>query len=190
MQYVVMTVGKTHAGKTTFGWELKKRLKNCCVIDSDEIAIFLRKQFPELYDSKNFRQHDSFCTDSPLRMMALLDVYEYAIHTNATIILTNVNSTRRFRKKESLLAHKAGRKVIMVYFNRTDHILLDRIRKGNRSKACLHTSKTFEDLLLKRQRDCFEAPDKKEADIFLEITDNTSWKEAQKKILALVSKSK
>jgi hypothetical protein len=78
----------------------------------------------------------------------------------------------------------------MVYFNRSEEILLDRISKSTRCKKCLRTSKTFEELLLKRQRNCFETPDKKEADIFLEITDDKTWKEAQKTILQLLNKSK
>lgn len=189
MHYVVMTVGKTHSGKTTFWWELKKKLKNCCVIDSDEITVFLKEILPELFATTNFRKNDSFCNDSPLRMMTLLDIYEYATHTNSTIILTNVNSTKRFRKKEIALAHKTGRKVIMVYFNRSEQVLLERISKSTRSKKCLRTSKTFEELLIRKQRDWFEAPDKKEADIFLEITDDKSWGASQKTILALLHES-
>jgi len=50
MQYVVVTVGKTHSGKTTFGLELKKNLKHCTLIDGDVVAGFLRDNYPDMYD--------------------------------------------------------------------------------------------------------------------------------------------
>ena len=76
----------------------------------------------------------------------------------------------------------------MVYFNWPQDILLYRIDATSRSKKCLTKSADFRDLLLNRQSVCFEVPSKKEADIFLEITDDTSWKEAQNKIITLIKK--
>jgi len=68
-------------------------------------------------------------------------------------------------------------------------ILLDRIHTTSRSKKCLTKSANFRDLLINRQSTCFEAPSPKEADIFLEITDDKSWKEAQKQIFSLINNS-
>jgi len=51
MQFVVMTVGKTHSGKTTFGMELAKRIKQACVLDADILSEFLKTTYPILYQS-------------------------------------------------------------------------------------------------------------------------------------------
>lgn len=51
MQFVVMTVGKTHSGKTTFGMELAKKIKKSCVLDADILSEFLKTTYPILYKS-------------------------------------------------------------------------------------------------------------------------------------------
>jgi len=38
MLYLIMTVGKTHLGKTSFGKKLAKKIKNNILIDTDKIA--------------------------------------------------------------------------------------------------------------------------------------------------------
>jgi shikimate kinase len=78
----------------------------------------------------------------------------------------------------------------MIYFNRPQEVLLQRIQISNRSKKCLTKSKDFTDLLLNRQSKIFESPSTKEADIFFEITDDSSRKEVQKKVIYLLSKKK
>ena len=51
MQFVIMTVGKTHSGKTTFGMELAKKIKRSCVLDADILSEFLKTTYPVLYQS-------------------------------------------------------------------------------------------------------------------------------------------
>jgi thymidylate kinase len=106
------------------------------------------------------------------------------------VILTNANSTKAIRKEACSIAHKAGRKVIMIYFNRPEETLLQRIDSTQRSKKCLTKSANFRELLLKRQASCFEVASKKESDIFFEITSDASWKKTQKAIVQLIKDAK
>ncbi len=45
-KYVVMCVGRTHTGKTTFARKLARYLLNATIIDNDEIALFISKAYP------------------------------------------------------------------------------------------------------------------------------------------------
>jgi thymidylate kinase len=74
----------------------------------------------------------------------------------------------------------------MIYFNRPESVLLDRIEKTKRDKLCLSRSKDFKDLLINRQNKIFEEPSCKEADLFFEINDEKSLKETESKILKLI----
>lgn len=40
-RFCVMTIGKTHSGKSTFARNLEQMCKNCIVIDQDQQAQFL-----------------------------------------------------------------------------------------------------------------------------------------------------
>jgi len=74
----------------------------------------------------------------------------------------------------------------MIYFNRPENILLDRIKTSTRSKICLTHSKNFKDLLINKQKKLFEQPHPKEADLFFEINDDKSRKKVQKEIITLL----
>lgn len=49
---VVMTVGMTHSGKSTFAQTLKSRLENAIVIDQDNHAEFLQTYYEKLLPKK------------------------------------------------------------------------------------------------------------------------------------------
>ncbi|MFA6255888.1 MAG: AAA family ATPase [Candidatus Absconditabacterales bacterium] len=190
MQYVVMTVGKTHSGKTTWGGQIRKTIKHCCLIDGDIIAEFLKTNYLDLYNTDYVKENNELTQGFRLKGVVFQGVYKHALQTTLPIILTNANSTKAIRKHAGIRAHKAGRKIIMIYFNRPQEVLLQRIQISNRSKKCLTKSKDFTDLLLNRQSKIFESPSTKEADIFFEITDDSSRKEVQKKVIYLLSKKK
>ena len=185
-----MTVGKTHSGKTTFGWELKKKIKHCCLIDSDRIAEFLKDNYLDLYASEYNKQTNELSQWFYLKKAVFQSVYTHWVQSELPVILTNANSTQAIRKEACSIAHQAGRKVIMIYFNRPEETLLQRIDGTQRSKKCLTKSVDFKDLLLKRQRNCFEAANKKESDIFFEITSDSTWKTTQKAIIQLINDAK
>jgi shikimate kinase len=79
-----------------------------------------------------------------------------------------------------------GRKVILVYLKYSEEFLLQRIKNTDRETTILTTSSTWENLLLEKQRQIFEAPTSEEADYFFEITDEDSLQQAKKEILNLL----
>ena len=188
MQFVIMTVGKTHSGKTTFGMELAKKIKKSCVLDADILSEFLKTTYPVLYQSDREKNSEKKTQWYYLKLSLMIEIFKKALKTDATIVSTAANSNKRIRGRGRLLAHRAWRKLIMIYFNRPENILLERIKKSTRSKVCLTHSKDFNDLLTNKQKKLFEQPSSKEADLFFEINDDQSRKKVQKEIIALVNK--
>lgn len=186
MQFFIMTVGKTHSGKTTFGRQIGKRLKHACLLDSDVIAEFLSDNFPELYNKDFVKGSNELSSGYHLKIAVLLDIYRQALQTDLPIISTSANSSKSQRAKNIRLARKTGRKVVIVYFNLPESLLLERIKATQRSEKCLYYSESFVDLLVNKQRQRFEAPTQKEADYFFEITDEPSSKKAYQSILKLI----
>ena len=184
-----MTVGKTHSGKTTFGRELVKKVKGSCVIDADDIAIFLKETYPSLYDKTYIKKNDECTQGYYLKRATYLSVCHHALRTKLTVILSNANAYKMYRDEVCAFAHQEKRKIVMIYFNLPEDILLQRISTTDHSMSCLSESKSFEDLLLHKQA-TFEPPSRKEADIFFEINDDKSRKAVQKAIIALINKSK
>ncbi len=187
MEYVLLTVGKTHSGKTTFWKELMKEIKHGCIIDTDSITEFLKINYPDLYDPKYLNEIQP---KDNIKWATFLEVYKHALFTSLPIILTNANTTKIIRKEIRTIAKEHKRKVIMIYFNRPEKILLNRITTTQRSKICLTKSRDFRDLLLNKQSKIFETPSEKEADIFFEIQSNKARKSIQKEIIDLIKNNK
>ena len=49
MNYVLLTIGKTHTGKSTFAKELVEDIPNGVILETDSIALFLKDTFPKLH---------------------------------------------------------------------------------------------------------------------------------------------
>ena len=188
MPFVIITVGKTHSGKTTFGKELAKKLKDKCILlDSDVLTDFLKDNFPGLYQGDWVKKTNKLLSPGYyLKRVVLLEIYKQALKTNLLIISTSSNSKEVLRHQTRSLAERAGRKFIIIYFNLPEKVLLNRIKHSNRSKNCLIYSKNFTDLLVNRQTKHFEAPKAKEADFFFEINNDKSRKNVKLKILKLL----
>ena len=187
MQYLIMTVGKTHSGKTTFGKSLAKKIKTNCLIDTDEIAEFLKDNYGNLYNGDFLNNSNELAPAFFLKKQIAHTIFEAAFKTNLLIISTSANSTKNLRKGLVTLSKKNKRRVIMVYFNLAEKTLLERIENSKRSKKCLYHSKNFKDLLLNKQSIRFEEPNKNEADYFFEINKAADDKKVFKEILKLIS---
>jgi len=185
-----MTVGKTHSGKTTFGKKLAKKLKHFCLLDSDEIAIFLKHRYPNLYNGDFVGDSTKLSAGYYLKLSLVLEVYKTALKTDLPIISTSANSKKGIRGRIIKMAEESGRKVILVYFNLPDEVLLKRIEKGRESSRSLAPSKEFKDFLINKQSQQFEVPRKKEAGYYFEITDNASYKRVFEEVSRLFKNKK
>ena len=164
-RFVIMTVGKTHSGKTTFAKRLENELPNSVVIDQDNHAEFLHAHYQTLIPK----------TGSNLLKYALTQtVVNYAVNeTTCHLILSNSNRNRKGRLNLLEQYRSKGFTTILVHFDIPDQILKDRIAQGKRSTNILRTVSTFEEVLTRQQIetniDDILSPIEGEADYLFEI---------------------
>lgn len=86
---VIMTIGKTHSGKTTFGKNLEEKLPTSIVINQHNHATFLNTHYPKLVP-----EHNPF----KLKIMLSQFILNYVItDTEAPIIISSANLSKKGR---------------------------------------------------------------------------------------------
>ena len=102
---VVMTVGKTHSGKTTFAKELESVLQQSIVIDQDNHAEFINQHYKKLRPIEGPNTLKFSVTDT---------IVNYATEqSNFHIILSNSNLNKSGRANVLQYFHNKGFKVLL-----------------------------------------------------------------------------
>src|SRR5690606_33103063 len=87
---VVVTIGKTHSGKTTFAKQLELQLKNAVIIDQDNHASFINAYYKSLRPKEG---------PNTLKYKVTQTIVDYAVdQTDCHLILCNSNLARNSRK--------------------------------------------------------------------------------------------
>jgi predicted kinase len=157
---VIMTVGKTHSGKSTFASSLAEQLLNSVVIDQDTHAEFINTFYRSLLPMEG---------PNTLKYAVSRTIVDYAMNeTSFHLILCNSNLSRSGRLK--LLDHfkEKGFTTILVHLDIPDRILQARVVNSERSTAIFRNATTFEEVLNRQQTDAYfkdvTAPVEGEAD--------------------------
>ena len=140
---IIMTVGKTHSGKTTFARALEQQLHNSLVIDQDNHAKFINTYYKTLMPKTG---------PNTIKYAISNTILEYAVNqTDFHLLLCNANRNQKGRI--SLLEHfkSKGFFSIIVNFDIPDHVLLQRVSESQRSTAVFRTASTFEEVLIRQQ---------------------------------------
>ncbi len=141
---LIMTVGKTHSGKTTFAKTLEKELHNSVVIDQDNHAGFLRGYYQAILPKQG--------QPNKIKYSLTQTIVDYAIHnTDCHLILCNSNLNRKSRLKLLEYYQNNGFISILVNFDIPNHVLKERITKSNRSTTVLRIASTFEEVLSRQE---------------------------------------
>ncbi|WP_075619150.1 AAA family ATPase [Paenisporosarcina indica] len=139
----IMTVGKTHSGKTTFAKALEKELPNSIVIDQDNHAEFLHTYYQTLLPKQG---------NNMIKYALTQTIVNYAVNeTNCHLILCNSNRNRKGRLKLLEHLHHNGFTSILVNFDFPDHVLKERVLKSQRSTTILRVASNFEEVLTRQQ---------------------------------------
>ncbi|OOE12516.1 AAA family ATPase [Fictibacillus arsenicus] len=142
---VIMTVGKTHSGKTTFAKALEKELHNSVVIDQGNHAEFLHSYYQTLLPKEG---------PNVIKYAITQTIVDYAVNeTNCHIIRCNSHRSRKSRLDQIAYYHEKGFTSIIVNFEIPTHVLEERIAKSNRSKNVLRVASTFEDVLTRQENE-------------------------------------
>lgn len=139
----IITVGKTHSGKTTFAKALEKELINSVVIDQDNHAEFLHTYYQSLLPQQG---------SNTIKYAITQTIVHHAVHeTNCHLILCNSNRNRKDRIRLIDYYQNKGFTCILVNFEIPDHILEERISESRRSTSILRTASTFDEVLSRQQ---------------------------------------
>ncbi len=121
---VIITVGKTHSGKTTFAKELEKELPNSFIMDQDNQAEFINTHYEKLQptEGSNTLKHDlsKFIVDYAKE------------HSNLHLIICNSNRSKngRFYLLNELFPQNEYVR-ILVHFDIPDDVLYERVELVN-----------------------------------------------------------
>lgn len=176
-RYIIMTVGKTHSGKTTFAKELEKKLVYSVMVDQDAHAEFLQTHYARLLPK-----------DGPnlIKYTLTRTIVDYAVNeTDRHIILSNSNLKMNSRRALLEEFYSKGFTSILVYFDIADSILQERVAASRRSTEILRTAVSFQEVLNKQQANGV-APSENEADVLIFIKQPVETPAAINQIVRLV----
>ncbi|RFB14755.1 ATP-binding protein [Bacillus sp. HNG] len=154
---VIMTVGKTHSGKTTFARVLEKKLTKSIVMDQDNQAEFINTYYKNLQPKQG---------PNTLKHAISRLIVDYAIkNTDFHLIICNSNRYRKSRLyllEELFTKNKFVR--ILVHFDIPDHVLLSRVTHSQRNTNIFRGASTFKEVLARQQNEDITDPVEGEAD--------------------------
>jgi predicted kinase len=181
---LIMFIGKTHSGKTTFAKELEKANKDILVLEADPIALFMRENFPKLRELDD-KEHSGVFKDVSLKYRLFLLLIEFSMSFGRTIILSNSNMFKNGRSLIFKLAKKYNYKVVGVYFDLPEETLFDRVKKSKRTTKILRVSKDFNELII-NQRTRMQEPNPKSFDKFYIIKTEKDLSESKSNLIKVI----
>jgi predicted kinase len=167
---VIITVGKTHSGKTTFANALEKQLNNSFVMDQDNHAEFINTYYKNLQPKQgpNTLKHS----------LSKLIVNYAKENTDFHFIICNSNRSRKGRSYLLDGLFNTDEFVrILVHFDIPDDVLQKRVSQSQRSTNIFRGAYTnFEKVLARQQAESIKEdvvePIEGEADHLFVIKDN------------------
>lgn len=167
---VIITIGKTHSGKSTFAKQLEKKLNNSFVMDQDNHAEFINSYYKNLQPNSG---------PNTLKHSISKLIIDYAKkYTDFHIIVSSANRTKSGRKYLLEDVYPENEFIrILVHFDIPDEILHDRVANSQRGTNIFRGPySNFEEVLLRQQSESrledVANPVEGEADYLFEIKDN------------------
>lgn len=182
-RFVIITVGKTHCGKTTFAKALELELNNSLVMDQDNQAEFINTYYKRLQPKQGHKT---------LKHAISQLIVDYAKeHTNSHLIICNSNRSRKGRLYllEQLFPPNDYIR-ILVHFDIPDLILQARVNQSQRSTNIFRSASSFEEVLSRQQADSLNEdvvdPVEGEADHLFVIKNNKEMDSVIQEIVHMV----
>ncbi|EOP53914.1 ATP-binding protein [Bacillus cereus] len=180
---VIITVGKTHSGKTTFARALEKEIPNSFVMDQDNQAEFINTHYEKLQPTKG---------PNTFKHGLSKFIVDYAKeYTNLHLIICNSNRSRNGRMyllNELFKKEKYVR--ILVHFDIPDDVLYERVARSKRSTNIFRGNySSFKEVLNRQQAESLHEdvvhPVENEADYLFVIRDSKDVKSTIEEIVHL-----
>ena len=179
---LVMTVGKTHSGKSTFAQTLKRHLGNTCVVDQDNHAEFINTYYRELLPKQG---------PNTLKYSVTETIVEYAVtQTKMHLVLCNAYRSLADRTKLLNKFKGLGFTTVLVNFDIPDELLMARISRTKRSTTVFRSVSSFTEVLARQQSEStrmdMASPKEDEADYFFVIDSDEASQTTVGNILSVV----
>jgi CRISPR/Cas system-associated endoribonuclease Cas2 len=180
---VIMTVSKTHSGKTTFSRALEKQLNNSFIMDQDNHAEFINIYYKKLQPKQG---------PNTLKHSLSKLIVDYAKeNTDFHFIICNSNRSRKGRLYllEDLFTSDEFVR-ILVHFDIPDDVLQERVIQSQRSRNIFRGAySNFEEVLVRQQAESLKEdvvdPIEGEADHLFVIKNNEEVNDVIKKIVQI-----
>lgn len=184
---VIITVGKTHSGKTTFARELEKELAHSFVMDQDNQAAFINTHYEKLQPAKG---------PNTFKHGLSKFIVDYAKeHTSLHLIICNSNRSKNGRLyllSELFPQNEYVR--ILVHFDIPDDVLYERVARSTRSTNIFRGDySSFKEVFNRQQAESLHEdvvdPIENEADYLFVIRNSKDINTTIEKILHLAKSS-
>ncbi|WP_432360957.1 AAA family ATPase [Sporosarcina sp. UB5] len=179
---VVITVGKTHSGKTTFAMDLEQKLKNSIVMDQDNHGAFINTYYKNLQPK----------TGPNMLKHAISELIVDYAKKQSDYHLIICNSNRSGKGRAYLLEQLFPKNEfirILVHFDLPDHVLQTRVANSQRSTNIFRSASKFEEVLKRQNADSLKEdvvdPVEGEADYLFVIKDSGEVNRVIEKIIMI-----
>ncbi len=183
-KYVIMFVGHTHTGKTTFAKKLAKNFPDTVRIDNDEIALFAKEKYPSAVLSPYNKIKRGFSNPN-LKFLLFKDIYKFCLRAAMNVILSNGNLAKDGRTLVARNAKKHGYVLVTVYFNLPHEIILKRLKETKKDNKVFITSKNWFELF-ENQKGYAQLPPSKKSGLYFEIKNEKDYLAIMKQLVNLL----
>lgn len=162
---MILTVGKTHSGKSTFARLIEKELNNSIVMDQDNHAEFINTYYRNLQPKQG---------PNTLKHAISRLIVDYAKEqTDSHLIICNSN---RYKKGREYLLNELFPPEefvrILVHFDFPHHVLQARVSHTERNTNIFRSASTFEEVLRRQETEFVTDPTEGESEHFFVIRDS------------------
>ena len=184
-KYVVMCVGYTHSGKTTFAKKLVKDVGGIVLLDNDEIATFINEKY-SLAVHSSYNSVKRTYKEPNLKFLLFQETFKFCLRAGLNIIHSSGNLGEDSRQFIKFNAKKYNYKLITVYFNLPRELILERIKNTKKDTKAFRSSRNWSEILPRQDLYAKLPPSKKDT-IYFEIKNKNDYLKAFKELKKLLS---
>src|SRR3989338_2561269 len=172
-KYIVMCVGHTHTGKTTFAKKLKKEISNLVIIDNDDIGAFLNDKYSVAVLSPYNKVKRTF-REPNFKFLISQDIFKFCLRAGLNVIHSSGNLGKDARLLVKNNAKKYGYNFITIYFNLSKELIKERITNTTKDTKSLWRSNNWLEVM-EKQENYAELPPSKRGTIYFEIQNDNDY---------------
>jgi len=185
-KYIIMCVGHTHNGKTTFARKFVDQVKNIILVDNDDVASFINKTYPLAVFSEYNKVKRTY-KDPNLKFLLAQDIFKFCLKAGLNVIHCSGNLGKNARLVITKNAKKYNYELITIYFNLPREVILERLNNSKKDTIVFKSAKKWSEVLAKQDLYA-ELPPSQKNTIYFEIKNSKDYQEVFNKVKEIVNK--